>query len=440
MKDTINCTNCGSEIAENVSKCYCGYSMSTTERNEIATLIRNANSVKLIDKNIGNEVKEFYRDLDIYELDTTYFRSKSAKRDFAKKNEFIRNVLLPEINFYRESIMEAEQQVAKEKLEVYGKVYQITDFIINEFFGRFRIKENNLEFFQEIRDYSKYEIAETLCTSDLDFSNIETTNLGTIGSNIISSGFSALENGSLKELSKKSEWTKSDANRVAAEVGVAVGVEVLNAVANLINQNSEAIKHVREANLKLNNEMRKVGSVISGLSIEEKELKKLKRLYDRCELVMEITYKYKLFPIVSNFSQNPVYIEYKNKRRPHDLGQERIQLDETVLKEQINLSFWGSLFKGKKSNFMNSWNYRIKSTKLESKYERVSSGLKEMPHKTLNELFNYKSIKTEEFRDFEKIHRKDIMKQNVFRDHINQVKDYATIFKNIQTHITNNNS
>lgn len=439
MIDTINCTNCGSEIKNNISKCDCGYSMTNQEKNEITTLIRKANSVKLIDENIGLEVKEIYRDLDLYELDKTYFRSKSAKKDFSKKNEFISKVLLPEISFYRESLMEAQQQIAKEKLEVYGRVYQITDFIINEYFGRFTIKENNLEFFQEIRDYSKYEIAETLGVTNLDFSDIETLDFGKIGSNILSSGFSALENGSLKELAKKSDWTKADKNRVAAEVGVAMGMEVINGVANLINQNSDAIKHVREANLNLNNEMRKVGGVISGLSIEEKELKKLKRLYDRCDLVIDITYKYKLLPIVTNFVKDPLYIEYKRIRKPHDLEQERIQLDETILKENINLSFWSSLFRSKKSNFSNSWKMRIKSANLDSKYTAVKLELKESSHKTFNELLNYKDIKTEEFRKFEKLHRKDIRRQNVFKNHMNEVMEYAAIFKNIQKHITNNN-
>ena len=439
MIDTINCTNCGSEIENNISKCDCGYSMSVTEKNEITTLIRNANSVKLIDENIGLNVKDTYQKLGSFELDKTYFRSNTAKKHFAEKNNFIQKILLPEINFWRESVMEAEHQIANEKLEVYGKIYQISEFIINEFFGRFRIKEDNLEFFQEIRDYSKYEIAETLNLSDLDFSTIQTTDIGKIGSNMLSSGLSALENGSLNDLANKSDWSKSDKNRVAAEVGVAMGMEVIDGVFKLINQNSKAIKHVREANLKLNNEMRKVGSVISGLSIEEKELKKLKRLYDRCDLVLDITYKYKLLPIVINFIKNPLYINYKNERRPYDLEQEKIQLDETILKENIDLSFWGCLFQGKKSNFINSWNKRVKSANLESKYNSVRLALKESPHRTLNEVTSYKSMKTEEFRKFEKLHRKEIIRQDVFSNHINQVKEYAAIFKNIQKHITKNN-
>lgn len=101
MIETINCTNCGSEIESNISKCDCGYSMSFKEKNEIITLIRNANAVKLIDESISFGVKETYKELNSYELDSRYFRSKSAKKDFEEKTNFIRAILLPEVSFYR---------------------------------------------------------------------------------------------------------------------------------------------------------------------------------------------------------------------------------------------------------------------------------------------------------------------------------------------------
>lgn len=436
MIDTINCTNCGSEIRSNISKCYCGYSMSVIEKNEITNLIRNANSIILIDENIGLHAKATYKDLERFELDNKYYRSKTAKKDFANKNEFVRTKLIPKINYWNESVIKVEQQIAIEKLEVYGRIYQITDFIINEFFGRFKMKEDNLEFFQEIRDYSKYEIAETMVVANLDFSDIETTNLGVIGSNMLSSGFNALGNGSFIELSKKSEWTKSDRNRVAAEVGIAIGAEIINGISKMLIQNSEEIKHVREANLKLNNEMKKVGGVISGLSMEERELKKFKRLYDRCDLVLDITYKYKLLPIVIDFNNDPLYIDYKRKRRPYDLEQEKIQINETVINIDLKLSFWGSLLKGKKSNFTKSWNKRLDSTKLKSNYNKINSELNESSHKTLKELREYESVKTEAFREFENLHRKDIRRQNVWKENYEQVLDYAAIFKNIKKHLT----
>lgn len=438
MIDTINCTNCGSEIKSNIAKCNCGYSMSVAERNDIINLIRNAESIILIDENIGIKARSVYKELEGFELDKKYYRSKSAKNDFSKKNKFIRNKLIPEINNWHKKVTQAEQQIANEKLEVYGRMYQITDFIINEFFGRFKIKEDNLEFFLEIRDYSKYEIAETMITSNLDFSDIETTDLGAIGMNMLSSGFNALENGSFTELAKKSEWSKSDRNRVAAEVGIAMGAEIINGIGNLLIQNSEKIKNIREANLKLNKEMSRIGGVMSGLSIEERELKKLKRLYDRCDLVIDITYKYKLLPIVIEYINNPLYLDYKTKRKPYDLGQEKIQINETVLNEPISLSFWGSLLTGKKSNFAKAWNKRLKSTDLESKYNQINLELKESSHKTLNELFDYESIKTERFREFEKSHRKLIRREDIWKDNYEKVQDYAAIFKNIKKHITAN--
>ncbi|EPR71914.1 hypothetical protein ADIWIN_3112 [Winogradskyella psychrotolerans RS-3] len=339
--------------------------------------------------------------MDDYSLDSKYYRSKTAKKDFEKKNNFIKEELVPKVITWREKVIDVEKRMAKERLEVYGRIYQITDFIINDFFGKFKFNDtdHNIKIFLEMRDFSKYEIEETLSTSDLDFSDIETTDLG---SNILSSGFNALANGSFVELSEKSEWSKSDKNRVAAEVGIAVGMEIINGISNVITKNSKIINHVRESDLQLNTEMEKLMNVISGLSIEQSTLIKNKRLYDRCDLVLDFTYKYKLLPIINELVKNPIFIEYKNKRRPYDLEQEKIQINETVLNEKISLSFWGSLLKGKNANFKSSWKRRIQLANLEEKYTKINLELNESSHTNFNQLIDYKSIKDEYFKDFEK--------------------------------------
>ncbi|WP_040757508.1 hypothetical protein [Winogradskyella psychrotolerans] len=401
MIDTINCTNCGLEIKYNIPCCECGYYMPENEKKEILNLINRTNTVQLFNKRLESSARGAYLKLDDYSLDSKYYRSKTAKKDFEKKNNFIKEELVPKVITWREKVIDVEKRMAKERLEVYGRIYQITDFIINDFFGKFKFNDtdHNIKIFLEMRDFSKYEIEETLSTSDLDFSDIETTDLG---SNILSSGFNALANGSFVELSEKSEWSKSDKNRVAAEVGIAVGMEIINGISNVITKNSKIINHVRESDLQLNTEMEKLMNVISGLSIEQSTLIKNKRLYDRCDLVLDFTYKYKLLPIINELVKNPIFIEYKNKRRPYDLEQEKIQINETVLNEKISLSFWGSLLKGKNANFKSSWKRRIQLANLEEKYTKINLELNESSHTNFNQLIDYKSIKDEYFKDFEK--------------------------------------
>jgi len=437
MASNVFCPSCGTTIANQSTNCKCGYNIPENVRAEISRLVKKTNSIQLFNKNWESRTREAYNKLKDYKLDPKYYRSSTAKKDFDKKNIFIKEELIPKVTLWREKIIEIEKIIAKEKLEVHGRIYQITDFIINDFFGKFKLQdsEHNIKVFLEMRDFSKYEIAETISTSDLDNSDIEITDLGVIGSNIFSSGFSALENGSFVELAEKSEWSKSDQNRVAAEVGIAVGMEIINGISKIITQNSQAIRRIRESNLELDIEMEKLLSVICGLSIEEKTLKKYKRKYDSCDLTLDFTYKYKLLPVINKLIENPTFIEYKNKRRPYDLEQEKIQINETVLKEKINLSFWGSLLKGKKANFKSSWEKRIKLTELEDKYKKINLELNESLDSNLSQLFNYKIVKNETFKEFEKKERKVLKQESVWRDNCNDVIEYATVFKNIRKNL-----
>lgn len=434
MSNEIFCSNCGSPLKLNDETCKCGYIMPENEKIELLKIIKNKNTIQLFNKNWETPIREVYNKISDYELDSTYYLSSSAKSDFKKKQKFIKNELVPKVTQWREKVIDVEKKIVKDKLEVYARIYQITDFIINDFFGRFKMpdSEHSIKIFQEIRDYSKYEIAETITTSDLDFSDVQNLDIGVIGSNILRSGFRALENGSFVELAQKSEWSKSDQKRVAAEVGISVGIEVVNNISNAITQNSDAIKNIRKSNEKLNKEMGKLVGVISGLSMEEKTLKKLKRLYDRCDLVLDFTYNCKLLPIVNKLIKNPIFIEYKNKRRPFDLEQEKIQINETVLKENINLSFWSVLLQGKKLNFRSSWKKRIKITGLEQKYKKINNALNETLYSNLNNLYKYQIDKTEKFKQFEKSERKVLQKENVWRDSATDVISYAKVFKHIR--------
>ncbi|SHJ39025.1 hypothetical protein SAMN04487911_11954 [Arenibacter nanhaiticus] len=432
MTNTINCTNCGADIDYNTESCYCGFSMSNSDKEEALSQIRQIESVQLLDESIGNTAIDYYQALDNFELSSSYFRSKTAKKDFTLKVDFINENLKPAINLWRTTLTEAELQIAKEKLEVYKSMYEISDFIINEFFGRFKLKDYRAEYFNEVRNYSQYEIAETMVSADLDFSDIETTNLGAIGANVLSSGFNALQNGSFNELAQKSEWTKSDQKRVATEVGVSIAIGVLDGVGKLLTQNSEVIKQIRAVNLELNNEMEKVGSTINEMLIEERGLRKHKRLYDWCEIILNRTFTEQLLPIVNELNSNPIYQEYRYKRKPFDLEQDKIQISHAVLNEEVDLSFWGILFRSKRSNFSKAWSRRIKKTNLASKFDQLNKDLNESTPRTLNELLDYQTIRNENFEKFESTHRKEIRAQDVYNKNRSVVEGYAKVFKNIQ--------
>lgn len=432
MNENIFCINCGAEINYNQSVCSCEYSMSSGEKSDILHEIRQINSSIFVDPNVGLTAKKNYKKVNtIYSLSSWYISSGSARNAFNRKVQFIQDELIPSVNFWAETLSESDDRLAQEKVMVYRKLYEITNFIINEFFGRFSIGENRLKFFERVRNLSAYEIREIIEVSNIDISDIVTTNIGTIGESFFTGAFDTFNSIDLTSITDKRLLTNDELKFVGAAAAVGGLVSAFSGLSNMIAETSEAIKQVREADFELTEEIEEFRSNLHNLSVKEKELNKIKRFYNNCETIIDFTFNHNLLPVKNSLEKNSIYINYRKERLPHDFEQEKIQMDEQILNQEIRLSFWKTLFGGKKSNFTNSWKKRINIVNLESRYNEINSQLKETNHNTLEKLNSYKLVKTENLKKFEKTHRGILRQEVVWRDNFKKVMEYAEVFKNV---------
>jgi hypothetical protein len=438
MSNMIFCSNCGTQLKYNETNCKCGFSMTQIEKKEISNKLINIKNNILVDDNLKKLTEISNQELfDNYMLSGTYFMNSSAKEDYDIKVNFLKSDLIPKVNNWRESIENAQKIVAKDKVEVYGRIIAITDFILKEFFGPFTIKENGLQIFEEYKDFGKYKLSETMSEANLSFSDIKTVNFGSIGNDIMKSVGNTLTEGSFKELSKKTEWSKSDIKTVKTEVGIAVAGQLIAGVSNMIGQNSQAIKAVREADKELNKKLEQISNVINSLSIEENEIEKQKRLYDKSDIILDTCYNKVLKPIVDELNADTIYLDYKTARKPFDNQQEIIKIDNELLNTKIKVSFWSCLLRNKNKNYSSNWKKRINKIGKLDRYKETISLLNLKVHKSLDDFKKFENQKTLEFKDFEKLNRRTLKTIPAISKNAKDVIKFAGVLKQVKTNITN---
>lgn len=440
MSETIFCSNCSAPVDYEKSICQCGLefelSLPMTEETD-NDIINTYNDVSINYDSESLTISSYNSLLENYNLDSIYFSSSSAKGDYEKKVNYLKTDLLPKLSNWTESIQLAEKIVAKDKVEVYGKVVDITGFILKEFFGPFKVRENGLEIFADIRDFSKYNFNETIFEANLDFTDLKTVNFGSIGNDIMNSVGKTLTEGSFKELSNKEEWSQTDVKTLKTELGVAVAGQLLAGVGNMIGQTQNAIKNVREADNELNTKLEEISNTINSLSIEENEIIKQKRLFDKNNLILDFHYCNSLQPIIDHLSNDPIYVEYRAARKPFDYEQEIIKLDEKVLKTHINVSFWGCLLKNKGQNYRSNRRKRLKKTGSFIRYKELAKLLGISAHNNLESSKAFENQKMMEFKEFETINRKVLYKLPAIAHNMIEVKKFASVLKLIKTNIIN---
>ncbi|NCT10069.1 MAG: hypothetical protein GW772_08335 [Flavobacteriia bacterium] len=407
MINNIFCPNCGSDLDINSTICKCGESISRTEVSLINSKVTAISNKKIVDESFRNNVNDYFEYfVKNKKLSFIYFDSNSAKVDFNAKIDYLKNSLVPSINDWNENIINLKKNVARDKIEVYGRIVSITEFILKEFFGPFTIKENGLQEIAAYRDFGIDKISETYFDSNLNLSELKDIDLGALGGNVLNAIGNTFQSDSFKEILNKGEYSKSDIKQMRNEVGVAVAVELVSGITNMIGQNMQAIQMIREADSELNEKLKETSNVINLMAIEENESIKQKRLFDKSELILDICFEKKLKPIVNELNNVPTYIQYKNNRKKFDLEQEKIKIDNQLLMKEIPISFWVCLLNTKNGNYNIYRKKRIKSIDKQNQYAEINNLLNEKNHKSLIDSEIYKELKTKGFEEFEKENRR----------------------------------
>lgn len=435
MTKVIFCSTCGTAFDLNKSSCSCGNIMTMTEKNMLADKFSKIERYQLINSGYGSQVQELKNELPLYDLSKTYYRGSSAKRDYEIKVSFIKDSLIPQITEWKNIVQDADAILAKDKVELYGRLLGITDFAIREFFGKFALKGNGAEILEEYRDFSKYELTMVMNDYNLTLDDIQTTNFETIGIDVFNTISDTLHNGSFLELDDKGEFTNDDLNKVKGELAVAVAGQIISGITNIISQNSAAIKNVRIADNNLNEKLSHISKLSHSLSIEEQEINKQKQLFDKSDLIIDSCYNKILKPIVDELKNDPIYIKYKIAREPYDLQENKIEIENQALKINSEVSFWRCLLTGAYKNFNHHLNNRLKVINSLEQYNSINKKLNEKRHKSLSAKHNYEIDKTELFRQYELENRRVLRETEIIKKNKDTVVQFFNVLKTVKENI-----
>ena len=427
MLNLIFCSNCGSPLKLSDETCKCGIKMSLLEKKVISDKFSKIESSKLINKSPANAVSRALEKIPEYTLEKKYYRGSSAKRDYKAKVQFIKDNLIPQITEWKNIVQEADTILAKDKVELYGRILGITDFIINDFYGPFRVKNNDLQIFEEYRDFSIYELSKVMHDYNIELDDMQTTNFETIGIDVFNSISDTLHNGSFLEIADKDKITDSDLKNVKTELGVAIAGEVIKGITNMVSQNSDAIRNVRTADSNLNEKLSHISNVYSSLRIEEQEINKNKQLFDKSDAIIDTCYINILKPIVEELKKDPIYIVYEKERIPHNLKQNKAEIENQALNVKVQISFWRCLLSTAKLNFNTYLNRRLLNIESLEDYNLLNNKLKEK--------IQYETKCFIAFEKFEKEHRNQLKKIPAYVNNHKTVVKFNEVLKQVKTNI-----
>ena len=435
MTNVIFCTTCGTPFGVNNSTCACGNIMTFSEKNELANKVSKIEQHQLIKNSPGAHVQIIQDELPLHALSKNYIRGSSAIRDYETKVSHIKENLIPQITEWKNIVQDADALLANDKVELYGRLLGITDFVIREFFGRFALVGNGAEIFEEYRDFSKYELTKVMSDYNITLEDIQTTNFETIGINVFNSISDTLHNGSFLELADKKEFTDDDFKRVKGELGIAIAGQIISGITDMISQNSEAISNVRTADSNLNEKLSHISKLSQSLRIEEQEIIKQKQLFDKSDLIIDTCYNKILKPIVDELKKDPVYIKYKIAREPYDLQENKIEIENQSLRINSEVSFWRCLLQGGRSNFNHYLNKRLKVINSLEEYDSINKKLKEKRHKSLSGKTKYEVDKTELFRQYELENRRALRQTEIILKNKDTVVQFFNVLKTVKENI-----
>lgn len=441
MEETNFCPSCGNNIyiksAQQV--CDCG---SVINSQELMTSQRG-----LIEFDEEEYLPSVYREdvdyllgdgLKLFKLDGLYFRASSAKKDLLNKVECIKNSIIPSLNEWKEVLEICENEIIEHKSTIALKIFNITNLILKEYYGPFKVNPIIQEF-QSFRDFSMFNISLNFDENNLDLDIKNQLALSNVIGTSLDRSVDAFFSSSVFEKAKRSnrELTEGDLKVAAVGAGISLLGNMANGIGDIIGQNSDNIEKVREADKNLNSEIDKIRRSTQSLAIHENEILKRKRVLITEEQVLNYCNSISLNPVFERFFQEPDYISYKSGRHDLDVGVLKTEFEEDVLNEEIQVSFWSIFFRSKKKLFKKSWKRRLQSIEDISSYRRYNEILSEKEPTLLDDIYTFKKINNQKFKEYEKKHRVILEQLPSYLDAKNKVNAFTLVLKRIKNNLEN---
>lgn len=441
MRDNNFCPSCGKDVNINSEEifCDCGAVNNSNKLRSSQRGLIQFDEEEFLPEAYRGEVEYLLDEgLKAFKLDGLYFRASSAKKDLSEKVDFIKETLIPSLNEWKEILELCESQIIDHKSAIAIKIYNITNLILKEYYGPYKINPIIQEF-QSLRDFSMYNVKLDMGNNNLNFDLEGQLALSNVIGGSLDSGVNAFFSSHVFEKAERSnsELTEGDLKLAGIGAGISVLGNMVTGISDIMGQNSDIIEKVRQADLDLNSEIDKIYNTTQGLAIHENEIIKRKKVLITEEVILDYCNNISLNPVFEKCFGEPNYIEYKNGRHDLDVGVLKTKFEEDLLSENVKVSFWGVLIYSKRVLFKKAWKERIKNNENYHHYKRYNEILLINEPTILEDIFDFKRINDQKFREYEKKHRINFENLPSFISAKSKVNAFTLVLKRIKKNLEN---
>ena len=440
MEDINFCPDCGKDLllqAETVT-CDCGSSIDSNKLKFSQRGLVVFDDEEYLPADYRGEV-EYYLDegLRLFKLDGLYFRASSAKKDLNEKIEFIQNSMIPSLNEWKELLEFCEAEISEHKSNIALKIFNITNIILKEYYGPYKVNPVIQEF-ESLRDFSMYNVRLDLGDNDLNFEMQNELALSNVIGNSLTSGVDTFFSSHVFEKENSdSELTENDLKVAGIGAGISILGNLITGVSNIMEQNTDVIEMVREADLNLNKEIEKIKNTTQGLAIHENEILKRKRTLLTEEKILEYCNNFSLKPVFDKCFSEPIYIKYKNGRHDLDVGLLKTKFEENVLLQNVRIPFWKIIFGSKNELFKKAWKKRISKKDHMQDYKRYNQILSLQEPSSYEDVVLFKNKNEQMFKNYEKEFRPVLENLPSFIDAKRKVNTFTLVLTRIKANLQN---
>lgn len=382
-----------------------------------------------------------------FDLDTTYFRASSAKRDLEKKIDFVQTGLVPEYKQLFNTVHEFDRETTTLRNRVALELARVANVILKEYYGPLKVRDSQIELLHNIADLSKYknplefEKMDISCLDEITPISIGETVGDALGMTLMQTAYDgrlnmALDLASNISLDGEDRQSKEDLKDLGADMLGDLMVNAASAAFHAIGENREAIQQVRDVDEEIDMKIAEMCDNTSGISIEIEQLNKKNKLYSKELHTLEYCVEHGLMPKFSDFLNSQEYLSYREARKEIDHWLNRTHIENEILSVPVVLSRWTALLP-KNMKFRYIWKKKTAALD-EHKRRNYYSCLRTIGQKMPKSLKHYNTlnIKTEEaYRTFEKQHRPVLETLESYQSLKESMKNFTKVLKIIKKKI-----
>lgn len=386
-------------------------------------------------------VEEFHMDISMLsdaKLDSTYVRASSAVRDFEQKKSATQN-LLNSYKIWVMDIKEAEKEVFKERGKCAVKVYQLSNLIINNFFGRYK-SSAVIDEYRRISDVKVFlpNVDINTLTENIDISEIPDA-FDVIDDALDNVDWGTVENSVGTLLDSKDKHSRGNAKGDLAIEGVMLGVDLLVSGLEAVGKNMGAISQVREADSDLENKINEI--IVEGTNLKEKQIaiNKQNRALDYTNKLLNYCSD-ELISSMQYYNNELVVRDYHKTRRKLDFQDKRLEIEAKIINQEAFIPFWKSL-KGILSGnlFKVVWDAKVKASEYKDNYKNILVELDEKYPNSVEDIIQYQEEYHRKSKPIEEDFIKQVKQTNSYSELKDRMKNFVSVLSKTRRGLQFNN-